>query len=74
MLRSSIPPEVKCAAIGIVFLLSWELFWWVIRFVAYTDKSIDELASGYHPKTGQKFVHCPPEVAEALMRSRESKK
>ena len=52
-----------------LFYLSLELLLLVVKFVGYTEKSIEELAAGYSPKTGQKIVHCPPEVAEALLRS-----
>jgi hypothetical protein len=70
--HSSIPPQVKYAAIGLLCLVAWELFWWVVKFVGYTDKSMDELAGGYDSKTGAKKVKLTPEqekiLAEAMKR------
>jgi hypothetical protein len=69
--HSSIPPQVKYAALGLLFLVTLELFWTVIKYIAYTDKSLEDLAAGYNSKTGAKKAQLSPEQEKALVKAME---
>lgn len=71
--RSSIPSEVKLAALGVVFYTASELLWLVIKYVGYTDKTLDQFATGYDSKTGAKIVKIDPEQAKRLREAMEAR-
>lgn len=60
LLRSSLPPGLKFAAVGLLAVVAWELFWICLKYYAYSEKSLDSMADGYSAKNGMKIID-PPE-------------
>jgi len=45
----------------------------VIKYVGYTDKTLDQFATGYDSKTGAKIVKIDPEQAKRLREAMEAR-
>jgi hypothetical protein len=66
--RDFIPRPVLYAFIALLLSFLGESLYMIIRYYAYSEKTLADLEAAFSRKTGQKIIEGPPAPVEALKR------